>query len=212
MRTARSSKPMVRMIRRPGGNVRAIVFGGTFNPIHYGHLFLAEEIRTELGYDAVIFVPSNIPVHKPGAGIVEPAHRVSMVRRAIDGNPAFIVDECEIERGGNSYMIDTIRLLAEKYPLSGKPGLVIGDDLVAGFPRWKEAALLASLTDLVVVRRTSERNFPLEFPHRYIRNILLPISSSEIRRRIRDGKAFRYLVPHGVFEYINAHGLYRAES
>jgi nicotinate-nucleotide adenylyltransferase len=200
------------MSRRTDADVRAIVFGGTFNPIHYGHLFLAEEIRIELGYDTVIFVPSNVPVHKPGTEIVEPAHRIAMVRRAIDGNPAFIVDECEIERGGNSYMIDTIRLFLEKYPLSGKPGLVIGDDLVEGFNRWKEASLLADLTDLVVARRTSERNLPLGYPHRYVRNTLLPISSSEIRLRIREGKAFRYLVPHGVFEYINAHGLYRAES
>ena len=107
--------------------------GGTFNPVHYGHLFIAEEVRSSFGYDAAI--SSSKPARAQGPiPILPAAHRLEMLRRAVTGHPEFLVVESEIKRGGPSYSIDTVEELQEKLPLTGKPGFLIGDDLVEGFP------------------------------------------------------------------------------
>ena len=87
--------------------MRAVILGGTFNPVHIAHLFIAEEVRASLGYDAAIFVPANQPVHKDLAPVLDPAHRLAMLRLAVAGNPRFIVDTGDLERGGPSYSIET---------------------------------------------------------------------------------------------------------
>jgi nicotinate-nucleotide adenylyltransferase len=188
--------------------MKAIILGGTFNPIHYGHLFVAEEARTAFGYDSVILIPANKPVHKDAAPIVEAAHRLSMLELAVRGSPRFIVDDCEIRRGGPTYSIETIGDIVSRHALSGRPGFLIGDDLVKGFPAWKEADRLARETDLIVAGRTAHDALMFPYPHRSAMNALLPISSSEIRGRIRDGRNVRFLLPDEVIAYIEAHGLY----
>ncbi len=188
--------------------MKAAIFGGTFNPVHCGHLFIAEEVRTVFGYDAVIFVPANKPVHKDNAPILDPAHRLAMLALAIAGSPGFLVDDCEIRRGGATYSIDTIREMVKNHGISGRPGFIIGDDLVPGYPSWKEADRLSRETDLIVARRTSLEPPAFPFPHRTALNTILPISSSEIRRRLSEKRTVRFLLPDGVVSYIAANRLY----
>ena len=188
--------------------MKALILGGTFNPVHVGHLFLAEDARSSFGYDAAIFVPAFQPVHKEAAPILAPSHRLEMLRRAVRGHARFIVDECEIARGGPSYSIETVRSLALRHRIEGRPGFVIGDDLLAGFHTWKDAESLAREVDLIVARRTTAAPAPFPYPHRTLANLLLPISSSEIRRRAAAGLTFRFLLPDEVADYIEANALY----
>jgi nicotinate-nucleotide adenylyltransferase len=188
--------------------VTAVILGGTFNPVHYGHLFIAEDVRTTLGYEAAIFVPANQPVHKDPTPVLEPRHRLAMLRLAVAGHDCFIVDQGEIERGGPSYSIDSITELIPRYGITGAPGFLIGDDLVAGFPTWKNVDHLVQVVDLIVARRTLAGPVPLAYPHRSVANIVLPISSSEIRRRIGEGRAVKYLLPDAVLAYIRENKLY----
>ncbi|HTO21267.1 MAG TPA: nicotinate-nucleotide adenylyltransferase [Spirochaetia bacterium] len=188
--------------------MRAVILGGTFNPVHYGHLFIAEEVRSTLGYDAVIFVPANQPVHKDTTPVVDPAHRLSMLRIAVADNPRFIVDTGDIDRGGPSYSIETVTSLVPRHGIEGRPGFLIGDDLAAGFSSWKNVDALVAIVDLIVARRTGPAAPALGYAHRVLPNAVLPISSSDIRRRFREGRAVRYLLPDPVLSYIRDHALY----
>jgi nicotinate-nucleotide adenylyltransferase len=131
-----------------------------------------------------------------------------MLRLAVAGNDRFIVDPDEIVRGGPSYSIDTIAGLIPRYGITGQPGFLIGDDLVAGFPTWKNVEELVRIVDLIVARRTLAGSVPLAYPHRSVMNVVLPISSSEIRRRIGEGRTVRYLLPDAVLAYIRDNTLY----
>jgi nicotinate-nucleotide adenylyltransferase len=188
--------------------MKAVILGGTFNPVHFGHLFIAEEVRASLGYEVAVLVPSNRPMHKDPAPILDVELRLAMLRLAAAGCPRFIVDDCEVLREGTSYSIDTVRDLVPRLGISGKPGFVIGDDLVESFHSWKEAERLAEETDLIVARRNSLQPLPFPYPHRVVMNTVLPISSSEIRRRIAEGRTVRFLLPDAVLEYIHANRLY----
>lgn len=188
--------------------MRLLVLGGSFNPVHVGHLIMAEEVRSEFGYDLALIIPSLRPPHKnllvdPGAG-----HRLEMLRLAVEDDEGFAVDGCEIERGGTSYTIDTIASLASRYNIEGKPGLIVGDDLVDGFPSWREPGALAQAADIICAHRFSLDELPMPFPHRYAHNSLIQISSSEVRARIASGRPFRRLLPSAVYRYILAKGLY----
>lgn len=190
--------------------MRILLFGGTFNPVHWGHLVLAEELREEFGYDLVLFVPSARPPHKEVASDPGAEARLAMLTLALADNPRFAVDDCELSRPGLSYTIDTLRHLAGRAGLEGKPGLVIGDDLVPGFPSWHEPAAIAAESDIIVARRDPAvgRCPDLGFPHRMASNRLIPLSSSEIRSRVASGRSIRYLVPEAVRLYIGKGGFY----
>lgn len=188
--------------------MKAVVLGGTFNPVHYGHLFVAEEVRSALGYEKAIFIPSNVPVHKDPSPVLPPHHRLAMLREAINGNDRLLVDDGEIVRGGPSYSIDTLVDLIPRFGIEGKPGFVIGDDLVPGFPTWKNVDQLVRLVDLIVARRTLAGTVALAHEHRDVMNTVLPISSSEIRQRIHEGRSVRYLLPDAVLAYIRDNKLY----
>lgn len=194
--------------------MNCLVIGGSFNPIHLGHLFLGYEVADEFGYDRVILVPSFIPPHKsivddPGADA-----RLAMVRLAVSDDPLFRVDDCEIDRGGISYTVDTLDHIKESWQPRGKPGLVIGDDLVDGFGSWRDSERLARTCDLIVARRTATPCRPLQavpllkYEHRVAHNLLLEISSTDIRSRIATGRPWRQLVPEEVVTYIENHRLY----
>jgi nicotinate-nucleotide adenylyltransferase len=187
--------------------VRIAVLGGTFNPIHHGHLFVAEEVLS-LGYERVIFVPSHRPAHKKVDERDAPLLRLEMTRLACAGREEFIVEDCEILRKGTSYTIETVRYLADKYEISGRPGLVIGDDLVAGFDRWRMAAALREAVRVIIAHRTTRERLPFAGDHVYIDNAVLPLSSSDIRRRIAAGRAYRYLIPEAAYAFIRSHRLY----
>jgi nicotinate-nucleotide adenylyltransferase len=184
------------------------ILGGTFDPVHCGHLHIGTEVQGRLGYERILFVPANIPVHKQSAPQVGPKHRLQMLRLALASHPRFSAEPCELERGGSSYTIDTVRYVLQHYPVEGKPGLIIGDDLARDFGSWKEAELLAHMVELVVVRRLSEQSPPMEYPCRYLENVRVRVSSSEVRARLRAGEDVSGMVPEAVLRYIRRHGLY----
>lgn len=227
-------------IREWKGRMKIAVLGGAFNPLHIGHCMLAESVVKDLGYKRVLFVPTNIPPHKKMASDVSGKVRLEMVQRFCDessvhGAKAFFCEACEIDRAGISYTYDTICYLSEKYKeiLSGKIGLVLGEESAAQFFRWHEAEKIASLVDFLVARRHPDgngidvdsfenetvndyqRDFQVRdfketfrYSHTMLENPVLPVSSTEIRSRIARAKAFRYLVPESVFQYIMEHKLY----
>lgn len=194
--------------------MRLAMLGGSFNPIHIGHLLLADEVCHRLGYDKVLFVPVNLPPHKELAGGATSQQRLEMVRLAIAGNRRFEVDTCELERGGISYTYDTISCLKEKYAgqLEGRIGLIMGDDLVEGFEEWGHYQELPELADIILARRICwDGTVRKEFPYRHLEldNGILPVSSSQIRRAGNgDGGSWRYLVPESVYCYIIQGNLY----
>ena len=218
--------------------MKLAVFGGTFNPLHIGHAMLADTIITELGYDKILFVPTFITPHKKYTGNVTSEQRLKMVRAfcASEGNGHFETETCEFDRGGVSYTSDTLEFLTNKYKdqLDGKLAFVMGDEVAAEFDKWRNPEKVSALADLIIVHRypdigaieqTLYKNTPsgdykgdfavkfdkdtFKYPHIYIENPMLPVSSTDIRSRIAEGKSFRYLVPPAVYEYIKKNGLYK---
>ncbi len=188
--------------------MKVLILGGSFNPIHLGHLIMAQELRLQFGYDRVLMVPSLRPPHKELTVDPGSQHRLAMLALAIAGDPFAEIDDCEIRRGGTSFTIDTVREIAQREGVEGKPGLVLGDDLVPGFPMWREPGVLASEAELICAHRSTAERLSFGFPHRYGDNPLIPISSSLVRERARSGLPFRYLVPAAVHGYIIENRLY----
>lgn len=186
--------------------MRTAIFGGTFNPVHNGHLHLAATVCAELAYGQVVFVPAHVPPHKDVDELIAGSHRLAMLRRAVAGHDAFRVDSCELDRRGVSYTIDTVRYLGA---VRGRLGVIIGDDLAADYRSWREAPSLAREADLILGRRL-DGSALLPFPHRVVRNVRLPLSSRLIRDRLRAGLPVDHLTPPAVLEYIRSHGLYGA--
>jgi nicotinate-nucleotide adenylyltransferase len=198
--------------------VRLAVLGGSFNPIHVGHLFLADAALCALGYDRVALVPAfRSPFKQDAQGMEGSARdRLDMIAASISGDPRIALDDCEIRRGGVSYTADTLADIARRHAPSGKIGLVIGDDLAADFPRWRRSAEILEMADVIVARRLSPGaggGAPAEslpFPRIRLDNAMLEVSSSAASALIREGGAWRYLVPPGAREIIEARGLYGA--
>lgn len=192
------------------------VLGGTFNPVHLGHLNIAREVQVKLSYQRIVFVPANIPAHKKMEMDAGAENRLKMLELAAAPYPDFLVEDCELRRGGTSYTIDTVRELTRRYPLDGKPGLIIGDDLVEDFKTWRDVERLVELVDLIIANRRSPANVEIQYPCRYIDNSLYPISSSQIRQKLHcgqgvdegNGETVRDWLPPEVFDYIQRNDLY----
>lgn len=207
---------MVESLATPSAALRIGVFGGTFDPIHLGHLVAAEETRARLRLDQVLFVPARVPPQKVGNDISPAHHRVAMIRLAIASNPSFALSEVDIERPGTSYTVDTLRLLRDKWPLA-ELYFIMGMDSLVDLLDWKDPHRIVQLARLAVVGRPGfdtpmselERELPgirerVEFvdaPH-------LEISSSDLRWRVRAGLPIRYQVPEPVETYIRENNLY----
>jgi len=189
--------------------MKIAVIGGTFNPIHSGHLLVGDEVRLQFNYERIIFIPANLPVHKELTDRIDPLHRLEMVKIATAPYPDFAVDDCELNRGGDSYMIETMTDIIRRYSPEGKAGLIIGDDLVKDFLSWKNAHCLAEMVDLIIAHRLTISEEPIDFPYKYVDNPLLSISSTEIRQRIKEGKTVRSMLPDKVLSYIKQQGLYK---
>ncbi|TVQ36896.1 MAG: nicotinate (nicotinamide) nucleotide adenylyltransferase [Spirochaetaceae bacterium] len=189
---------------------RVALLGGTFDPVHVGHLFVAEEVHRLFGYQRILFVPAAQPPHKQRQPCADAQQRLEMLQLAVAGNHAFAVESWELHQGGVSYTVDTVRHLSGR--CDGRLGLIIGDDLVEGFDRWHLAQELIRRTDIMVARR-DDRPLPgLLSAATALDNSPLAVSSSMIRERIGRGAAFRYLVPESVYDYIQRHGLYRMHA
>jgi nicotinate-nucleotide adenylyltransferase len=192
------------------------VLGGTFDPIHIGHLVVAEEARIKLGLSEVLFVPAGQPWLKQDRDITPAVHRVEMVRRAIADNPYFKLSTLEVDRPGPSYTMDTLTLLQDQLSSEASLFFILGRDTLAELPLWKEPRKVIQLCRLVVPPRLGSRDLRhLEeaIPGLLERVIQLDmpvigISSSEIRQRIARGLPVRYLVPAEVEKYITEQGIY----
>lgn len=183
------------------------ILGGTFNPIHIGHLILAEEAREKIGLDKVIFVPAFIPPHKDAADIVSAADRWAMVKLSIAANRYFSAADTEIKRKGRSYTIDTVREFKKKYP-GQELYFLSGSDMLKYLDEWKDLAEILKLVGFVVATRPG---YPLEKIPSYISTVSIravDISAFEIREAVRQKRSFRYLVPEAVYKYIEKKKLY----
>jgi len=192
------------------------VLGGTFDPIHLGHLIVAEEAIIKLGFKEVLFVPAGQPWLKSDRNITPAVHRVEMVRRAIADNPHFKLCTLEVERPGPSYTVDTLTMLRKQLDSEASLFFILGRDTLAELPLWKEPQKLVQLCRLVVPPRLGSRD--LKHLGKAIPGLLdkviqldmpvIGISSSEIRQRIAQGLPIRYLVPAEVEKYITEHKIY----
>ena len=201
---------------------RVGVFGGSFNPIHFGHLLLADEICEALAFDRVLFVPAAVPPHKRAAELASAEHRYRMTELAIREHPRFAVSDVELRRGGPSYTVDTLRALRGE----GDLYLLIGSETFLDLLGWREPREVIRLARLVVVPRTGF-DFDPEAPavQKVLRELgpaafgsadgpvlyraaSLPISGSDLRRRARDGRSLAYRMPEPVAAYIRQHRLY----
>jgi nicotinate-nucleotide adenylyltransferase len=186
------------------------ILGGSFNPIHMGHLALAESVLDQLDYDRIIFIPASFPPHKEKKFLISSNQRLKMVQLALQNRQNMEVSDCEIMRDGPSFTIDTVLSLYKSHSFQGKPGLIIGDDWIKGFSSWKEVDKLVTLVDLIMARRESdESDCEFEYPCTFLDNTIVSISSTEIREKIMKGENIRPFVPSKVAEYIDIHGLYR---
>lgn len=185
------------------------VLGGFFNPIHYGHISIARSAKTELGYDIILFVPSSIPAHKDADPQTAPGDRIAMIELAVGDIDYIRIETCEIERGGISYTIDTINYLTRHYSISGKPGLIIGDDLIEGFHKWRFVDTLVTQVDLIIARRDCSKRIDFGIEHTYLNNPLIDAASSDIRAKMKRGENVEKYLPQSVIRYIETHGLYR---
>ncbi|MFQ6039699.1 MAG: nicotinate-nucleotide adenylyltransferase [Candidatus Poribacteria bacterium] len=192
--------------------MKIAIMGGTFNPIHYGHLISAEEVHDGLGFDFVIFVPSARPPHKDNRDIIDPQHRYMMTVLATEDNPHFRVSRIELDRTGPSYAIETIRQFQTDYGGKAEISWIIGADSLIEFTIWKDFDKLLDICHFIA---TTRPNYDLsKAPANVYKRVeffeitAVDISSTEIRHRIREGRTIRYLVPKKVEEYIYQHNLY----
>ena len=184
------------------------ILGGTFNPIHIGHLRMAQVAEENLRLDKVLFIPSYLPPHKSGRNILSADDRYEMARLAAQGNSHFEVSNFEINKRGKSYSIDTVRYLQSQYPKDTKLFFIIGYDSFLTLSKWKKINELLNLVTFVVINRPGAKAVK---PKIKAFSLLMPgldVSSSYIRSQIAKGKTGRYLVPERVWEYIEKNRLY----
>jgi nicotinate-nucleotide adenylyltransferase len=188
--------------------VKLAILGGSFNPVHLGHLWLVDAALSILGYDRVIMVPAFTSPFKLGAREVSPSDRMDMLAASIPGDPRITIDDCEIKRGGVSYTIDTIADIRQRYRPVGKMGLIIGDDLVQTFSQWRRAEDIAAETDIIIAHRESAEPAAFPYPCTLLNNAIMELSSAEVRTRIQNGESWRSLTPQGARFIIEDRRLY----
>ncbi|RNL21740.1 nicotinic acid mononucleotide adenylyltransferase [Slackia faecicanis] len=193
--------------------------GGTFDPIHIGHLACAEQVRDLFELDAVVFMPAGDPWMKRGRSITAAEDRFAMVKAAVQDNPFFDASRLEIDRAGETYTVDTLRALRAHYPDNVELYFISGADAMHRILEWRDATELARLARLVAVSRPgyeiddARRRYMLT--HAAIRHVsvieatALAVSSTDLREKVRSGRSIRYLVPRVVSDYVENHGLYR---
>ncbi len=195
------------------------IMGGTFDPIHFGHLFVAEEARTVFRLDRVLFVPNNVPPHKKQRDITEPHHRFAMTEIATATNPAFGCSTRERDRAGASYTVETLQALRDELPET-ELFYITGVDAIADILTWKRHEEVIRLAQFIAAARPGYEPAILaaRLPEAYLGQIhvlnstALDISSTDLRQRVREGRPIRYLTPDDVVEYITRNRLYREQG
>jgi nicotinate-nucleotide adenylyltransferase len=190
--------------------VRKGILGGTFNPPHVAHLIVAQEVREAMELDQVVLIPTSVHAFK-GPATADPRHRAAMTELAVAGDPGLAVDRIEIQRGGVSYTVDTLRALREREPGTDWT-LILGRDNLEELSEWREAHALPDLAGVVVTTRAGlsvPERLPFGGRCTLIEVPSLEVSSTAIRERVARGRSIRYWVPPAVEAYIREHDLYR---
>jgi len=185
------------------------ILGGTFNPAHIGHLILAEEAIWQLRLDKVIFVPSFLPPHKDDEELIDAEHRFQMVSRAIEGNSRFEVSRIEIDSKEKSYSVETLKKFKAQYEPTTEFFFITGSDSLKELFSWKDIDEIFKLSKFVVATRPG---FPVKKMPKETQLVVITeieVSSSGIRKRLKEHKSIRYIVPDPVREYINENKIYR---
>jgi nicotinate-nucleotide adenylyltransferase len=205
-------KPQKKRLDREGDLGRLGIFGGSFDPVHLGHLICADQLRQELGLDLVLFVPVNAPPHKRDTDRASPEHRLAMLRLAIEGHEELRDSDIEIRRGGVSYTVDTVADIRASFGRDVDLWLLMGQDSYQDVASWKEPGKIAAECFFGVACRPGyPRDVPPPVPGiraRFIDITAVDISSTDVRTRVEKGRTIRYLVPRKVEEYIRANNLY----
>lgn len=194
--------------------MRIGIYGGSFDPVHYGHLLLAESAREQLKLDLVLFMPAAIAPHKRNQQAAPDAARIEMLELAIGGHAAFEVSRLEMDRGGVSYTVDTLSALHDEYP-EAELVLLVGGDTLVDMPNWKDPEKVVSLARIGVVDRAGIEIDSANLPGGQILHVTMPLielSSREIRSRVSRGESIRYQLPRGVEQYISVAGLYANDT
>jgi len=198
-------------------NSRVGVLGGTFDPIHIGHLILAEEARDQLDLDLVYFVPAGDPPHKRDRHLTPVAQRVHMTELALAGNAAFRVSRVDADRAGPHYTVDMVQIIQDQLPRGSELFFLMGFDSLTELPTWHEPARLIAACHLVALTRHdidvdwAELEAALPGIRQRVTLLDMPeleIASHQLQQRIREGRSIRYLVPDEVCAYIREKGLY----
>lgn len=187
--------------------MKAGLMGGTFDPIHLGHLRAAENARRELGLDRVLFMPTGEPPHRPSAR-ASARDRLVMTELAVSSHALFMCSDLEVQREGRSYTVETLEALRALHPDVAWT-LILGSDAFAEMGSWKEPRRVLDLAEVAVVRRPGDEARTRPYPARDVTSSELPLSSTQIRAQLLEGGSVRYLVPDAVADYIVKRGLYR---
>ena len=190
--------------------MRIGIYGGSFDPIHYGHLLLAESAREQLKLDKVFFVPAATAPHKRSQESAPATARIEMLKLAISGNPALEISLLEIDRGGVSYTVDTLTALRGEHP-DAELILLVGGDTLADMPNWKDPEQIVEIAGVAVVDRPGTHFEATTLQGVEIFRVSMPLidlSSREIRGRIARGESIRYWLPRAVEQYILHSNLY----
>ena len=186
------------------------ILGGTFNPIHIGHLTMAQISLEQVRLDKVIFVPSFFPPHKRILNLASAQHRLRMIQEGISGNACLEVSNFEIQKQGKSYTVDTVKYFRDTLPKGTKLFFIIGGDSFPTLGRWKDIDAILKIVSLIVVNRPGYRMDNQKIKHLSVVMPGIDISSSFLRQRIRKGKSIKYLTVDPVADYIQRHKLYNA--
>jgi nicotinate-nucleotide adenylyltransferase len=204
--------------------MRLGILGGTFDPVHYGHLLLAECCREECGLDRVLFLPAAVPPHKTADVLTPAVHRVEMLKLAIAGHPQFEISTYETDRGGVNYTFETLEALQGQFP-DANLFFLMGSDSLRDLPSWREPARICELATLVVARRPHGVELDWapfaklvsparleEFRRSQVQMPQIDISSSDLRRRVAQRRSIRFQTPRAVEKYIETQELYRGNQ
>ncbi len=202
---------------KPNQQYRLGIFGGTFDPVHVGHLAAAERVREEAGLDAVVFMPAGVPVFKLGKQVSPGEDRLKMCRLAVADNPYFDVSDIEVIRPGNTYTYETLRILREHYPANVELFFIAGADAILSLGKWRNALEISRLAHIVAMARpgysskaaaqtvyAQGQRIDIDF----IEVPGLDISSSHVRASVKCGRSIRYVVTDEVRDYIMKASLY----